>query len=358
MKRVLDSGKWGKNHCQGFAVDKNRQFVYYSFTTKLIKCDINGTVVGSVDNIVGHLGCIDFCDDDGKLYASLEYKNDAIGRGILNKIGQADRVIQNGFYIAVFDVDKIDRIGMDAEESGVMRAVFLKTVTDDFEGFTGENGQIKHVFGCSGIDGLSIGPDFGAPKCSRNYLCVCYGIYSDPSREDNDYQVILQYDHEGWWDSVARPLTQSNMHESGPINPRNKYFLYTGNTTYGVQNLEYDGFTGDWFACVYNGSKPRFPNYPLFVIDGSKKAEYKPLIGVKPELSGKALSLKNTGLGENGIFGMDFPLGSTGFYSFGNGQFYVSEPYSDCGENGARVSAYKLNLGEKWSFTPITTDEF
>ena len=72
MKDRIFSGYWGKLHCQGMSMDKEKKFIYYSFTTKLVKTDIEGNIVGSVDRIIGHLGCIDYCDDDGKVYASLE----------------------------------------------------------------------------------------------------------------------------------------------------------------------------------------------------------------------------------------------------------------------------------------------
>ena len=103
MKSGIFSGYWGKLHCQGIAVDPQKGFLYYSFTDKLVKCDMNGEVIGTVDHIIGHLGCIDFNDADGKIYASLEYKNDAIGRGILKTLGQEGKRLKNGFYIAIFD---------------------------------------------------------------------------------------------------------------------------------------------------------------------------------------------------------------------------------------------------------------
>ena len=76
------SGYFHGGHCQGIAVDTARKFIYYSFTTELVKTDLNGRLIGSVTGLLGHLGCIDFCDADGKVYGSLEYKNDAIGKGI------------------------------------------------------------------------------------------------------------------------------------------------------------------------------------------------------------------------------------------------------------------------------------
>ena len=71
---------------QGVAVDKANGYVYFSFTDKLIKLDLSGKLIGSVTGFVGHLGDLDF-SDDGKIYGSLEYKNDAIGKGIKKELG-------------------------------------------------------------------------------------------------------------------------------------------------------------------------------------------------------------------------------------------------------------------------------
>ena len=352
MKNSLFSGYFGHGscHCQGIAVDQKNGYIYYSFTTKLVKGDLDGNMIGSVDNIVGHLGCIDFNEDDGKVYASLEYKNDEVGRGILKSLGVSDESLKDGFYIAIFDVDRIERWDMDAETDGIMRTVYLKTVVDDYNGCAVIDGrEIKHIHGCSGIDGVTFGPDFGK-KGGKKYLSVAYGVYSDHSRTDNDYQVLLQYDTDGWWDNYAKPLNQHDMHKSGPARPRNKYLLYTGNTTYGVQNLEYDPCTGDYFACVYNGTKPNFPNYPMFVIDGSVEAREELLTGCGGE-KGLVLTLKDTCLSSDGIYGVDFPHGSTGLYSFGDGRFYVSQ-HTVSPEKGqaTNVYLYKLNTDGKWSF--------
>lgn len=63
------------------------------------------------------------------------------------------------------------------------------------------------------------------------------------------------------------------MHRQGPKAPDSKYFVYTGNTTYGIQNLEYNPCTGYMFAAVYQGKKPGFPNYPMYVIDMQKEVK-------------------------------------------------------------------------------------
>ena len=91
MKNLSDfpksifSGDYRTGHCQGIAVDTKKRVIYYSFTTQLVKTDFDGNFLGSVGGLLGHLGCIQFRASDGLVYGSLEYKNDAIGRGILQK---------------------------------------------------------------------------------------------------------------------------------------------------------------------------------------------------------------------------------------------------------------------------------
>src|SRR5690606_37940483 len=112
--------KQGKFHVQGMAVDHEHGYIYFSFTNKLVKMDLQGKLIGSVVGFVGHLGDLDF--DDGKAYGSLEYKNDAIGKGINRALG-IEGQSQNGFYIAIFDGSKIVRPDMDAETEGVVYTV-------------------------------------------------------------------------------------------------------------------------------------------------------------------------------------------------------------------------------------------
>ena len=71
LPQTIFSGYHGANHCQGIAIDEKKGFVYYSFTTKLIKCTLDGKLVGSVDGLIGHLGCIDLNEEDGRVYGSL-----------------------------------------------------------------------------------------------------------------------------------------------------------------------------------------------------------------------------------------------------------------------------------------------
>ena len=214
MKQPIYTGTWGKCHIQGIAVDEERGFIYYSFTTKLIKATLDGEIIGSVDGLVGHLGCIAYNKRDGRVYGSLEYKNDGIGKGILNALGDTSEY-EDAFYIARFDVDKIDRLGMRAEECDVMKCIYLSEVVFDYmgEGKNKDGSVAKHRYGCSGIDGTTFAPLPAKSTDDGMYLYVSYGIYSDLGREDNDNQVILCYDVSDW-DLYAEPLNQKKMQRS------------------------------------------------------------------------------------------------------------------------------------------------
>ena len=307
------SGYHGACHCQGIAVDTVKGYIYYSFTTKLIKSDLSGNVIGSVEGLIGHLGCIDFCEADGRVYGSLEYKNDAIGKGILRHLDMADKQVANAFYCAAFDVDRIDRMEMDAERDGIVRTVYLPDVVEDFEATVELDGkELSHKYACSGIDGTAWGPMWGSTD-GKQYLNICYGVYGDVTRTDNDYQVILTYDAADWWQTVARPLRQDDMHKSD-ARPVGKYFLYTGNTNWGVQNLEYDAYGQRWLAAVYPGKKPQFENYSMFVIDGKDA----PTVGVHDAYGEGIAQLQLCAQSR-------FAHGSTGMCAIGDGRYYFSE---------------------------------
>jgi len=340
LPRQIYSGEWNTGHVQGIAVDTERGYVYYSFTTALVKTDLEGNLVGTVTGLLGHLGCITLNPDDGRVYGSLEYKNDQIGKGILKQLG-SDYQIVDGFYLVSFEVDKINRQGLDAERDGIMKAAYLKEVTEDFSAV--ENG-LRHRWGCSGIDGTAYGPEFGKQK-GKKYITVAYGIYSDLERHDNDCQVILQYDPEELR-ATELPLSQGNMHRSGPAHYAGKYFAYTGNTNWGVQNLEYDPYTGNWYMAVYKGHKPHFPNFPFYVIDGSVPPVEKTIPGT--DRKGLMLSLLPSGLYDekSGIWGYSFEYGQTGFAALGDGKYYVSHDGKN--ENGW-FSSVKLYIFDDYS---------
>ncbi len=336
LPTVIDSGNQGKFHVQGICLAQDRQTIYYSFTTSLVKADLSGRVIGSVRGLTGHLGCIAM-GPDGKVYGSLEYKNDAIGQGILAQMGRGGESHRDGFYLAVFDVDRIDRPDMDATADGIMQAVHLNQVVEDYHAQVMNGGQARpHRYGCSGIDGVTFAPLPGGHPGDPLFLYVAYGIYSDLERTDNDYQVLLRYDTAGW-DKLLQPLNAASPHTSGPDKPDGQYFLYTGNTQWGVQNLEYDPYTNHLFLAVYTGLKPQFPNHPLYVADMGVPARLEPLRGMDGQ-QGLVLTL----WGEGPLPGFDFPLGSTGLFSLGDGRFYACQNQVDeAGNQSARVGLYR-----------------
>ncbi len=322
------------HHCQGIAIDKSRDYMYFSFTTCLLKTDLDGNVIGSVNGIIGHLGCLAM-GNDGRVYSSLEYNDDEIGCGILKRL-DIDNKFPNRFYIAIFDVEKIDRVDMNAEKDGIMTAVCLDEVSRDYN-YPG------HKYGCSGIDGITFAPAPGENEVNSVY--VAYGIYGDTKRTDNDHQILLRYDISEFL-KYEKEINQHELHTSGPESADDRYFVYTGNTTYGIQNLEYDKDNNCLFAAVYKGKKLRFPNYCLYAIDICDAAETKKLTGL--DEIGSVLPLKKLPFfkSRGKITGSDFPYGSTGMISLGNNAFLFSEEFKDTDGHGTIVYSYQLDNAE------------
>jgi len=338
---------------QGIAVDQERGFVYFAFTTMLVKTDLLGKPLGSVRNLLGHLGCIGFDAKRNRVFGSLELKHDKIGTGIMKRTGRAIAE-EDSFYLVSFQLDRIDRMDMDAEKDGVMRAVYLRDCVFDYMENDPVSGKL-HRYGCSGIDGVTMGPVFGADENSPEKIFVSYGIYSDLEREDNDHQVILQYDP-SIFDEYGAFLDQTAPHHNGPSSCEERYFFYTGNTRYGVQNLEYDPASGHYFVAVYTGEKEHFPNYNLFAIDGKKEACLSLLKG-RGEEKGLLLSPAPFGAFENSESapGVYFPYGATGMASLGDGSFYFSHPETVKEENrySSCLHRYAFDPDEPLWFRPV-----
>lgn len=354
LPKLLQSGAWREGHVQGIAVDAARGFIYYSFTTVLLKTDFKGAPVGCVGHLAGHLGCITFDAEKNRVYGSLELKHDAIGAGIIRRTGW-DPSAEDGFYLVSFEGDRIDRMDLNAETDDVMRAVYLSNVVKDYRE-TDEASGAPHRYGCSGIDGTALGPAFGT-RGKAEKIMVAYGVYGDTARADNDYQVILQYDR-SIIDRFGKPLDQADPHHSGPAAFEARYFFYTGNTVYGVQNLEYDPAADLWLTAVYRGKKERFSNFPLFLIDNKKAPVTAPLAGRGGE-RGAVLSPADLGAWDKSgeaIRGCDFPLGQTGVAAMGDGRFYFSEPISDkaAGTFSSTVRLYRFDPQYPELFIPCS----
>ncbi|WP_116811160.1 hypothetical protein [Steroidobacter cummioxidans] len=336
-----NGGTWNSGHVQGIAVDVQGGYIYYSFTNLLAKYDFSGQLVGTLVGWTGHLGDLDFNPADGKVYGSLEYGKD------------------QAFYIAVIDAERLDRVGIEASKAEIFRTVYLPEVTRDFAADI--DGKRSHRYGCSGIDGVGFGPAFGHVDGPR-LLTVAYGVYGDPGRDDNDHQVLLQYDINDW-SKHARPLNEAAPHRSGPDTLQGKYFVRTGNTTWGVQNLSYDDSLQRWFLGVYQGKKPSFPNYLLFAVDARTPPKAGFLVGV-PHRDGKGweqgqlLTLADDGLRDaaTGVRGWN-QKADVGFQPVGQQLFYLSVNSGGKGAQSADLTLMRWTGDANQPFIPVTSEQ-
>lgn len=343
-----NGGTWPTSHVQGIAVDLQGGHIYYSFTTLLAKYDFSGRLVGTLVGWAGHLGDLDFNPRDGRVYGSLEYKKD------------------KAFYIAVIDVSRLDRVDVDATKSDIFRTVYLPEVVNDYTAdlngdgaFDGNVAQTPdHRYGCSGIDGVSFGPQFGRAD-GPSLLTVAYGIYANTARTDNDHQVLLQYDTSDW-SRFERPLSEAAPHHSGPAAVHGKYFVRTGNTTYGVQNLAYDAAQQRWFLGVYKGTKPSFPNYLLFAVDARTQPTLGELVGVsgpggKGTERGQLLALAADGLthAATGIRGWN-QKADVGIQPVGRGLFYLAVNSGTRGRQSGDIKLHRWTGKPAAPFVPAT----
>ncbi len=327
----------GKNHVQGIAYDGEAGRMYFSFTTCFIKTDLEGKVIGSVDRIQGHLGAMTFNPSDRKVYASLECKDDVIGAG-LSSFAKG----RSMFYIAIIDVDKVTEVGMDSEDNDAFRIVCVRDATRDYHMTGFADKEYGHFYGCSGIDGVTIAPKLGR-KGGKSCLYVAYGIYGDNTRNDNNHQVLLRYDI-GRLNEYAGKVRFGDFYAEGPAKPVDKYFIYTGNTEWGVQNLAYDPETGNMLMAVYRGRKSIFPNYDMFVFDIASKPVRRRLAGVLYDRTKHEV----VGTPDAPVPGFYFKYGSTGLCPVGGGLFYFAEP----GKNAETGNQYSRTRLYRWTGDP------
>ncbi len=276
------------------------------------------------------------------MYGSLEYKS------------------RKAFYIAIIDAGGIDRTGMQAQNSDVFQTVYLPEVVADYTAdmngdgvFDGNTANTPdHRYGCSGIDGLAFGPRFGQTG-GKPYLTVAYGVYANQHRTDNDHQVLLQYDADDWIARYALPLVESDLHRIGPGEVDGKYFVHTGNTSYGVQNLEYDESGGRWLMGAYQGKKPSFPNYTLFAVDAAAEPVFTQLSGTGD--SGLLLPLTQDGLhhASTGVRGW-YQKADVGMASLGDGLFYLAVNGTVSGMQTADLSLCRWVGGTGAPFEKVT----
>jgi hypothetical protein len=244
---------------------------------------------------------------------------------------------------------------MSAEKDGIMTSVYLPTVVEDFKAKIECGGKsLEHRFGCSGFDGITFGPKFGKSD-GKFYLTVAYGIYGDASRNDNDYQVLLQYDASDWA-KYEQSLSQDNMHQSGPAKPAGRYFVYTGNRNWGVQNMEYDKERNFWLLATYETKKDNFAGFSLIAVDGNIAPKKQSLKGVDYWKKGDVLTISGRGMVDpyhHSIHGWHFSNSSTGIHSLGGNYFYISHPKKNKPYQSCTAKLYKFVAKERYPFEEV-----
>ena len=304
------------HHVQGMAVDTVNRCFYLSFTNCFVKTDFDGNLLASIDSINGHMGAMTYDYETGNVYATVEYKGDEIGSAISRSMGESVYEIENShFCLAVLDVSRLTR--RDTPVNEVMVTHELGEVKQDY----------RNKYGCSGIDGITIAPPIGKKSGRRIY--IAYGIYSDTTRTDNDHQILLEY-------KFNRLFA-----------PSNKYFIFTGNTTYGVQNMAYDSYSGNILLACYGGQKEKYPNFSLFAVPQRQKAGKGILKGLEDDGKHLYLKLADDGIGESGdeIRGWMFSRATTGLCPLGNGFWYVAEAKHYGKRHGCTIQMYEWDGG-------------
>jgi hypothetical protein len=213
-------------HLQGFSSDSGK-YMYWSFTDSLVKTDMKGTALAEVPIDSGHLGDIDFYD--GVIYASF--------------LGQAlpghDWDDWTSFCVYMFAAEDLKLINILKLEE-CEKYFSVKGSKDDKRGFCG-------------IDGITVGRDVATGERKLQIAC---GMLSDKSYTK---QVILQYSLDG----------------NFKYKYEKEYHIETGNTVFGIQNLDYDEETGRYWFTTYDAEKEYQAYNTLYCVDGDLKTILK-----------------------------------------------------------------------------------
>ncbi len=337
LPNYIYTGTYGSYHVQGMSVDVKGGYTYYTFTSTLVKLDMDGNLVGTMTGFPGHMGDCSYNEEDGKLYATLHLEGD----------GSYDWSKEMLYYVAIIDVSKITSVGMSYKTNDLMKVVHLKNIQDYAEATL--DGGLTGKFGVNGLDGCELGPKFGS-STGKTYLTVSAGapntcVDGVNTRDDNDYQVIWQYDISNWWTTLAQPFDETN-----PPKPEatadGEYFLLTGNGNFGIQDICYDAYTKQWFFITYGIQDKEYQHWGYcFVVSANSQPKTEVLKGQPTTTEGKVLQFVPKGdyHAASGIYSFGFYEASSGITSIGNGYFYVSIAKADpaTGKQCADVYKYK-----------------
>lgn len=204
-------------HLQGFTSDGT--YLYWSFTDSLVKTTLSGTMVAQVPVLGGHLGDIDRID--GKIYGSL----------MGNSLAGRPWGVWTSFQVNVYDAGSLS----------LLDAIRL----DDCYGFYAAHSGADDAGGFNGIDGITRGvdPETGAPA-----LMVACALFTGEGYRE---QQIFQYSFDGHLQKIHR--------------------IPTGNTVFGIQNLDFEADTGRYWFSTYSREQPYQPEETLYCVESDLK---------------------------------------------------------------------------------------
>jgi len=265
-------------HLQGFA--KGGNFMYWSYTDSLVKTTLTGTVKCQVEIRTGHLGDCDWYD--GKIYSSL-----------LGKPLPGHRWDDwTAFEVYVFNDDNL----------ALERVIPLKICYD----YWAAAGSDSDTRGFSGVDGVTVAPDpiSGEPK-----LFVACALRDDDRFTD---QIILQYTLDGEYET--------------------EYRIPTGNTVFGIQNLDYDWENRVFWFTTYEPYRNTQPRERLYCVSGDLKQVLRSYPFSTPygiECMGKDGFLCSVQFGVNGNRGGIAYHCTEEFFKNGYTEKYLTEHYRE-----------------------------
>lgn len=209
-------------HMQGFTSDGKH--MYWSFTDTVVKTTLKGTVRRCVPVSGGHLGDIDYFE--GKLYAS--FMGDALPGHAWND--------WTSFKICVFDADTLE-----------LEKMINLDICDYYKSLKGTDADTR---GFQGIDGVAFGKIPGTEEWRMFVACAL------DTGEKYENNILLRFTVDGVYET--------------------EYPIKTGNTVFGIQNLDYDATTGEFWFSTYGGGEPFMPKETLYKTDVNiTKAEEK-----------------------------------------------------------------------------------
>lgn len=199
-----------KYHLQGFSSDGTH--MYWSFTDSIVKTTLDGTMRRQTLVEGGHLGDCDYYD--GKVYSTyLGYPPAGRPWGEWST-----------FKVYVFD----------AQDLSLLKIMNL----DICDYYNSVSGTDEDTRGFRGVDGICFAPD---PETGVTKMFIACALRT---AEKYSNQIILQFDTDGTYEK--------------------EYHIPTGNTVFGIQNLDYDAVNREFWFSVYGGSEPYMPKELLF----------------------------------------------------------------------------------------------